>query len=332
MDGNGNSRSPLQSMQQWQSHKQKYKINKCAPLWLVDKNCQSTSLCLKDDTRWIEPPSCKRAKGGSATQIHNRGHSTTKQWHEMGWPWPPRHWERGPRAGPAGWHSAALEGRTPFVRQTPSRPLLLLLCTDLIYSALLCPILHSPPLPLLCRPCTTTTFFYCRLCLVSGLRCSLFLQLPLSRSIAIQLYHIDKKLTVFLETLMKTLSGSHYSLFSLSLLQHSHSVANPTISYLLVINCSLANLMELLSGILKNDFHGAEGTTKFYLLLGGALLHDFAAWYARECIGRQQHDMLVELVEEALQVQHSHIMLQGTVESHRSCRASSFCILKLRGS
>ena len=122
---------------------------------------------------------------------------------------------------------------------------------------------------------------------------------------------------------MKALSGSHYSLFSL--LQHSHSVANPTISYLLVINCSLANLMQLLSGILKNDFHGAEGTTKFYLLLGGALLHDFAAWYARECIGRQQHDMLVELVEEALQVQHSHIMLQGTVESHRSCRASSFC-------
>ena len=106
-------------------------------------------------------------------------------------------WERGPRAGPAGWHSAALDGRTPFVRQTPSRPLLLLLCTDLIYSALLCPILHFPPLPLLCRSCTTTTFFYCRLCLVSGLSCSLFSQLPLSHSVAIQLYHIDKKLTVF---------------------------------------------------------------------------------------------------------------------------------------
>ena len=35
--------------------------------------------------------------------------------------------------------------------------------------------------------------------------------------------------------------------------------------------------------------------------------------------------MLDELEEEALQVQHSHIKLQGTVETHRSCRASSFC-------
>ena len=35
--------------------------------------------------------------------------------------------------------------------------------------------------------------------------------------------------------------------------------------------------------------------------------------------------MLEELEEEALQVQHSHIMLQETVETHRSCRPSSFC-------
>ena len=84
--------------------------------------------------------------------------------------------------------------------------------------------------------------------------------------------------------------------------------------------------MQPLSGILT--FMGLKehnATTKFYLLLGGALLHDFAAWYARECIGQQQHDMLEELEEEALQVQHSHIMLQETVETHRSCRASSFC-------
>ena len=278
-------------MQQWQSHKQKYKINKCAPLWSVDAYCRSTSLCLKGGTWWIEPTSCKSAKEGSATQIHIRGHSTTKRWHEMGWPWPSQHWERGPRAGPAGWHSAALEGRTPFVRQTPSRPLLLLLCTDLIYSALLCPILHSPPLPLLCRPCTTAAtpaaFFYCRLCLVRtalSFRCS-----------------------------------------------HTHSVvrgsvANPTLSWL-EINCSIDTLMKTMSGMLKEDFHGfaQNATSNCYLLLGRALLHDFAAWCAWECSGQQQHDMLEEIEEEAPQVQHSQHIPQATVETHRSCRASSFC-------
>ena len=51
--------------------------------------------------------------------------------------------------------------------------------------------------------------------------------------------------------------------------------------------------------MLKEDFHGfaQNATSNCYLLLGRALLHDFAAWYARDCSGQQQHDMLEEIEE-----------------------------------
>ena len=77
--------------------------------------------------------------------------------------------------------------------------------------------------------------------------------------------------------------------------------------------------MKTMSGMLKEDFHGfaQNATSNCYLLLGRALLHDFAAWYARDCSGQQQHDMLEELEEEALQVQHSH-------NAAGNCEDSSF--------
>ena len=161
--------------------------------------------------------------------------------------------------GRSSWLAQCRNRRPHPLRQTDS--VSATVAATLHWSDLLCtalyPILHSPPLPLLCRPCTTIAapaFFYCRLCLA---RCSLF-----------------------------TLHT-----------QCCHST----------------------------NFFMQNATSNCYLLLGRALLHDFAAWCAWECSGQQQHDMLEEIEEETPQVQHSQHIPQATVETHRSCRASSFC-------